>query len=297
MKLFKRKNKTLTPGFRSYKTVFRRSGRKPIVMSKRPIQAKTAGERRRLPSFKLGLFFKVGAASLVTGALSYTLFFSPLLKVEKVDVKGSSETAAEEAALSSYLQNYLGANLLLFPTEQHEDKLLADFPYLKTLELHRQVPNTIVLKVEPQSHVANVQMEENIFVVNESGIVAALGAAEEGLPFLVMEAVDSEETPEIGKSLISTDVLELLLETSSDFEAKFNMQVKEIQYLKRAREIHLLTERDFTVWLDLTQNVEEQLAKLKKSMGGLNIYEENLEYIDLRISGQNGEKIIYKLYE
>ncbi|MEK7146286.1 MAG: FtsQ-type POTRA domain-containing protein [Patescibacteria group bacterium] len=297
MKLFKRKNKTLTPGFRSYKTAFRRSGRKPI-MSKRPIQAtKSSSERRRLPSFKLALFFKVGAASLITGALSYTLFFSPLLKVEKVEVKGSSETAAEEAALSSYLQNYLGANLLLFPTGQHEDKLLEDFPYLKTLEIHRQVPGTLLLKVEPQTHVANVQMEENVFVVNEGGIVASAGALEEGLPLLFMESVDSEETPEIGKNLIEAEVLAVLLETASDFEAKFNMQVNEIHYLKRARELHLLTERNFSVWLDLTQNMEEQLSKLKKSMGGLNIYEANLEYIDLRISGQNGEKIIYKLYE
>ena len=73
------------------------------------------------------------------------------------------------------------------------------------------------------------------------------------------------------------------------------MQVLEIDYLRRARELHLLTERYFYVWLDLSQDLDKQLLKLKKALNELNIYEADLDYIDLRISGQNGEKVIYKL--
>jgi len=39
---------------------------------------------------------------------------------------------------------------------------------------------------------------------------------------------------------------------------------------------------------------EDQLKKLKKILVKLDIYKENLLYIDLRIAGANGDKIIYK---
>ena len=36
------------------------------------------------------------------------------------------------------------------------------------------------------------------------------------------------------------------------------------------------------------------LKKLKKALVKLDIYTEDLQYIDLRIAGGNGDKIIYK---
>jgi len=101
----------------------------------------------------------------------------------------------------------------------------------------------------------------------------------------------------VNQELLPPDILETLLDTKEKFEGKFNMQVMEVHYLKCARELHLFTERYFFVWIDLTQDVSAQLSKLKKSMTQLNIYEAPLEYVDLRVSGQGGEKVIYKLSE
>ena len=77
-------------------------------------------------------------------------------------------------------------------------------------------------------------------------------------------------------------------------EDKFGMRVVEVIYKKVPREIHLLTERDFYIWIDMQNPADEQLKKLKKALVKLDIYTENLEYIDLRIAGGNGDKIIYK---
>jgi len=44
----------------------------------------------------------------------------------------------------------------------------------------------------------------------------------------------------------------------------------------------------------MQQPSENQLKKLKKSLVKLDIFNEPLEYIDLRIAGGNGDKIIYK---
>ena len=101
----------------------------------------------------------------------------------------------------------------------------------------------------------------------------------------------------LNQVLLDPETLQVLLKAKSDMEAKFNIQVLEVYYLKRAREVHLFTERHFFVWIDLTQDLTLQFSKLKKAMTEINLYEDPLSYIDLRISGQNGEKVIYKLNE
>lgn len=175
------------------------------------------------------------------------------------------------------------------------------------------------------------------YVINEHGFIASIGTNLEDLPLIVMDVTGTdmdipmaseEATPEpatepaveleepvepvdtvealteedtipdsINEELIPEETLQTLLETASNFEGKFDMEVLEMHYLKRARELHLYTERYFFVWIDLTQDTELQLTKLKKALTEIDIYAAPLEYIDLRISGQNGEKVIYRLLE
>lgn len=195
---------------------------------------------------------------------------------------------------------------------------------------------TVVLETYPSVANVRVDYEDGsqqFFVINEEGYISGTGISNESLTTIVMDVTSTDATlpdteeilpPETGdateltdaseptdaaepesthhnyelnEELIAKGTLETLLETSKDFTGKFNMQILEIHYLKQARELHLLTERHFNVWIDLTQDINIQLTKLKKSLTSLNIYEANIDYIDLRISGQNGEKVIYRLNE
>ena len=72
------------------------------------------------------------------------------------------------------------------------------------------------------------------------------------------------------------------------------MKIIEIEYQVIPREVHLRTEKYFYIWLDIQKPYETQLKKLKKALVKLNIYDDELAYIDLRITGESGEKIIYK---
>lgn len=145
---------------------------------------------------------------------------------------------------------------------------------------------------------------KQFYIVNELGYIASVGITNETLPTIVMDVTgtdiplpESEDSPKVNEELVPQETLETLLEAKTDFEGKFDMQIMEVHYLKRARELHFFTERYFYVWIDLTQSVDLQLAKLKKAMSQINIYDDPLDYIDLRISGQNGEKVIYKTSE
>ena len=228
-------------------------------------------------------------------------FFTALFEIQNIDVNGEADTLDEQTAVSAYLQDYLGDNLLLLVLEAQK-ALLEQYGYLKTLDLDRDFSH-VVATLETYPAIANVRIEfedgsTQFYMINELGLVSGVGTTLESLPLIVMDVTGTDmdlSTTSINEKLIAQETLIVLLETAKDFEGKFDMQILEIRYLKQARELHLLTERNFSVWIDLTQDLAIQLAKLKKALTELNIYEAALEYIDLRISGQNGEKVIYKL--
>lgn len=316
--IFKRKRITRQPGFRSYQNL-RKNRRKPVEPKK--VQRSGHNGNGRFSSKRLGrterrqwrLWRILKLILILAGifAFIYVLFFTRAFEIRKIDLRGDESTLEEQGAVNEYLQLALGKNMLLFNTAKHEDLLLEQYPYLKDLRIGRRPLHTLIVTLQTYDHVTNIQMEyengtERFYIVNELGAIAGIGLTDDTLPTIVMDVTgtdldlaESDEVqdaqPSINQEIIDQEVMETLLKAKEDFEAKFNMQIFEMQYLKRARELHFLTERYFYVWIDLTQPVGTQLTKLKKAMTELNIYEAPLEYVDLRISGQNGEKVIYKL--
>lgn len=307
--LFKRKRRTLDAGFRSYKSS-QLSHRKPFVPKKAPLQPKQKLNRRQTTQKgRLMLALKLLLPLLLAFLLIYILFFTRLFEMQKINIKESVETLDEEAGVREYLSSYLGSNMIQFSTGKHEKALLEQYPYLKDLDIRRTLNHSLVVTLKTYDHKANIQInQENdskrFYVVNELGFIASIGSTNEQLPTIVMDVTGTDlELPEteanlaVNQEIMPKETLETLLAAKASFEARFNLQVLEVHYLKRARELHLYTERYFFVWVDLTQNVDDQFTKLKKAITELNLYDANLEYVDLRISGQNGEKIIYKLKE
>lgn len=319
LSLFKNKRRTSQAPFSSYRSV-RPLARKPFEP-----KGKAKADRERNPFLaKVVRGLKIFLFLLILIGLIYVVFLSGLFKIEKIDVKGSEATLSEQSALNKLLQEHLGKNLLFFNIGSLEDELLEQYPYLKEMDLSRDFFHTVKVTLETYPKRANIEVHFEdgsiqYYTVNELGYIAGFGQEENELPTVIMdvmgtdldlptedvapETVSEEEIyPEkpswaLNEELIEQDILKTLLSTIEDFEGRFNMQVKTTYYLKQARELHLYTERDFYVWIDLTQDTNLQLTKLKKALSVLNINEAPLDYIDLRISGQNGEKVIYKLIE
>lgn len=328
---FKRKRRTRLASFTSYKST-QVSSRKPFVPKVTPLNKSRNGtdrkERKRNETKgRFFWYFKAFAALTAVLGLLYLIFFTTVFEIQSIEVNGEADTAQEQAAIKETLQDFLGDNMLFFDGSNQEKALLETYTYLKNIEINRDFFHKIVVTLETYPSVANVRMEfENgssqYYVINEHGFIASIGTNLENLPLIVMdvtgtdmdipmpnEATETSESSEISEEiektmpdsineeLIPEETLRNLLETSTSFEGRFDMELLEIHYLKRARELHLYTERYFFVWIDLTQDTELQLTKLKKAMAEINIYSDPLEYIDLRISGQNGEKVIYKFLE
>jgi len=296
---FKRRRRTLNANFSSYRNL-RLSNRKPFE----PKTTVRSPRKGFWPKVRRFLQILAGLAALI--GLLYVLLFTNLFEIQKIDVEGGNDTLEEQSSLNTTLQAYLGKSLLTLNTSQIESELLLQYPYLLSLDVRRSFFHTLTVVLETYPKAANIRIDfedgtQQIFVINGEGTIATSGEADKNLPTIVMDTAPAvSPSPAaapyaINQELVPKEQLETLLDSAKNFEGKFNMKILEIHYLKQARELHLITERHFTVWLDLTQDVNLQLTKLKKALTSINIYEADLDYIDLRISGQNGEKVIYHL--
>ncbi|MFA5792656.1 MAG: hypothetical protein WC897_02165 [Candidatus Gracilibacteria bacterium] len=301
LSLFRRKRRTGNSNFSSYRMVSSRT-RKPF--NPKPTKQARSKERTGLFAKALRILKLILILALILGGI-YILFLTNTFEIQKVDVEGGEDTLEEQTALNTKLQEYLGENLFLVKSSILEESLIKEYPYLKTISVNKIPLHTLKITLETYTKIANIRIDledgsNKYFVINEKGYIVGTEAIE-SLPLIIMDvngsSIDLQNGPTINEELIAKDTLETLLATAKNFEDKFDMQILEIHYRKQAREIHLYTERYFYIWLDLTGDIDTQLIKLKKSLSVINIYEANLEYVDLRISGQNGEKVIYMLRE
>lgn len=233
-------------------------------------------------------------AAGVLGLFIYASFFSNYLRVQHIVYAGGDQSY--NALLEPVLQPFLGKHFFLIPVPNLERDILQKFPNdLQSIDVSRRLPGTLSVKYRPFPNALNlVVKKENIqrkFILNARGIVTAEDSEDPALPYLTAPLNDF---PKIRSGIFDSELIAKMVTAYTVFTEKFGMKVPEVIYLKREREIHLRTEKGFSVWMDITQEIEPQLFKLKRALHKLDIYHQPLQYIDLRISGQTGDKVIFR---
>lgn len=253
----------------------------------------------RRPNPTLTRFKKIFFLLLLTGGIGffiYGMIFSDFFNIKDIIVNNKNfENESISNQVKNTLKTSIGKNIFLLKIEGLESKLLNIFPELEKITIDKDYPNTLSVEFLEYPLVANVINESNIikknYILNSIGFAIKEDLEDQNLPYI---KIKTDEPINPKKAVIEKAILNYILEAKTYFEDKFGMKIKEIQYKPVPRELHLLAERDFYIWLDIQKSYEDQFKKLKKAIVKLDIYKENLEYIDLRIAGNNGDKIIYK---
>lgn len=242
-----------------------------------------------------GIFTFIIVTALIVLAI-YTIFFSNYFRIKNINILKQTfdnETLAKE--ITNTLETFIGKNIIFTETNEIEAKIISYFPELEEINVNKNYPNTLEIEFKEYPLVANIintsSTIKKSYIINSIGYAIKENYEDPNLPNI---KIDSDEPISTQSPVLEPNKLTYILDSIKYFEEKFGMAIKEIHYKPIAREIHLLTEKDFFIWLDIQRPFEEQLKKLKKSLVKLDIYTEPLEYIDLRIAGTNGHKLIYK---
>ena len=289
-KMFRKKRKTLKYRFKH--------GKSPLAYKN---NASPMGFQRanKKPSKFLKKIQKLFTLTVIGGVLIlglYGIFFAGYFNIKEITISNQnfdSETMSEE--LKSNLSNTIDKNIIFLDTAEVENQIIKSFPEMEKISVSKDYPSTLTVEFFQYELVANVVSENNnikkSYIINSIGYPIKEDFENPALPYI---RIKSDEPINTEKPLIESKKLHYILNTITYFQDKFGMTIKEVEYKAIAREIHLLTERDFSIWIDTQKPAEDQLKKLKKALVKLDIHTENLDYIDLRIAGTNGDKIIYK---
>lgn len=226
----------------------------------------------------------------------YLIFFSSFFEITKITTEKSGN-AVSGSALSPFLDKLRGKNLLFVSTDELTTELEQTFKNeILLVTMKKSYPNRIIVKVDEYPAVANFRVitPENTqkFVLNQIGYSILQNYEQKDLPVLVLKA--PKLFPLQKSILIPEEKFKPIVLALQKFPSMFGLKIVRADWKKTERELHLQTERNFAVWLDLTADIEKQLLKLKQALPKLDIQKESLEYIDLRIAGGENEKVILK---
>jgi hypothetical protein len=228
--------------------------------------------------------------------ITYTTLFTDIFVIKKILVfEGEQEsTNLQIRRISEPLRN---RNIFLFSKKELLDSIIKRVDNLNNLRVIKTYPDTVTIQYNKYNDVANVvnligrAKVRKSFILNQNGVLVEQDKISSTLPTI---NVESEKAYNVNDKIISIADLNYILESRDYYEEKFNMKISEIKYLPIPKEVRLRTERGFEVWIDMIVDYKEQLNKLKNAIPKINLYEGELEYIDLRIQSAQGQKIIYR---
>lgn len=241
---------------------------------------------------KLGV---IAAAIIAILGFMYVLFFSPLFIVTRVQIEKSGASVTADR-LQPFIDEIKNRNILFVNGDRISDDLISSFPKeILYVTVKKSFPQRVTLKIDEYPLAVNFHINTpkgvQKLVINQIGFVVAQNVDFKDIPTLEMSA--EKELPIAEGTILSDDKLKPILTSFTKFQELFGIKVIAGEWRKIERELHLKTEKKFEVWLDLTQDVTGQLSKLKRSLPKLDIYNEKLSYIDLRIAGTNNERVYF----
>jgi len=245
----------------------------------------------------LALFFII----ILSVTSVYSLFYSDFFKVKEVQFfEDDIQINENEKIKDIFREQVFLKNIITTDLNPLKQAITDNFPEYETIRFEKKYPQTLIVKADKYATIANFlniisnpdgTKIQKKFQINSHGILTNENEEIPELPYLVMQ---TKEALKLKSNPIDQENLKNILQSINLFEEKFGMQVIEAEYFAIEREVHLKTEKLFWVWLDLTRPLLGQVDKLKKALPKLDIYKTPLQYIDLRISGPNAEKVIYK---
>lgn len=247
-------------------------------------------------SAKIGHFAVSVSILTLIGFLIFLIFFSGFFTVKEIDLKEKNiENQQIIEQVRKILKASMGENILFIDTLALETKILKNISELQKVEISKNLPSSLEVDFEQYPLAANIVNEspnlKKSYIINSMGFVIKEDFEDTKLPYI---RIKSDQVINPKKAVIDNKKLTYIIDATKYFQDKFGMRIVEVEYKPIAREIRLLTEREFRLWLDIQIPFEDQFRKLKKALVKLDIYKDSLDYIDLRIAGGNGDKIIYK---
>jgi cell division protein FtsQ len=212
----------------------------------------------KLSAFVAGL----GGISLLFVTLYSYLLTSPYIRLEQVDIVGVDEGLKED------LQERVGLNFelsLLAIDVDEVQKKLEQHPWVRAVEVEKQFPHSLFIRVEKEEPRAIVAAEK-LFYMNRYGRVFKEVGPNEAADFPIITGVSSDEPDRQKQLAFSLKVLQFLDSQKDPWS------------LRNLSEIHVKKDGDVALYFSFlpaavrlrAQDLESKMEELKRVVDHLN---------------------------
>jgi len=237
---------------------------------------------------QLGKLFKtsilISVLFIVMGIFVVFAIFSPYFHLKKISVVRDNPNLDIEQIEKS-LEEFYGKNLLFLSDASIREKLMSDFPEFRSLKTSEKWPSEMELQIvvsPPRFNLLNTETA-NFSVISEDGVILQ-EEPDENLP--TIKVFQYEKPIQIRTKFLKKDDIEKIIIAEKFLEEEVELPLNATHLLWSAREIHLVSQQEMEIWIDLELPVEEQLQKLILSQEQIGLYSKSFEHIDLRIPKQ-----------
>lgn len=284
-----------------------------VVQRRRTLRRKYARERMTRAVQRLQRRISITPRSIaiagvllgvsVVIAVVAVVIFSPLVTVQEIRVQRSDPRIDFEQVQNALTPLY-GRRLPLLAASEVRTLLRQAIPDLNTVDVHKQYPNGLALRLSLDPVVAKLRIVDPDGATLDTGTgtdVIADYLTNHGLYVLyrpsqvgsgsalsVIDVVDWGVRPAPWSPLIDEDMLTAMRRAEVALTDQFGSVVQSRSIYLRAREFHLHLDK-FAVWMDIRSPLSEQLDRLRifLEVAGPDAAQ---RYVDLRIK----DKVVYR---
>lgn len=259
---------------------------------------------KKQSDFSWGKFFKKMFFWLLFlafwGVCGWVLLFSDYTKIKKVEIISQQVDENKLQEISDNLMtekwfNYIPKdNFFLFPRKTFTEKIENDFKLVREVEFENKFPNKIKIEIEERQNVAIWCSREKCWLLDEEGeLFYLLQPGEKDDRFKEYQIIIDESYSEVeqGQKIESSGLLEFIKTVEELVESQVGLKIKRKVQVPAlvSEEVRFEVEGEgWQIYLNLNEEASSQVTLLKEVLeSSISSQErENLNYIDLRVSGK-----------
>lgn len=158
--------------------------------------ARRSRYNRRRRQGRFSFLYKILVFVVICGAIAVALAL--FFKVDKVTVTGNSRYSADKIVEAAGIQT--GDNMFFLNKYHASEQITAALPYIETVRISRQLPDTLVVAVTECTAPAAVQQDGKLWLLSGDGKIVDCKAATDTGKYAVVKGLSLLE-PQVGTAI------------------------------------------------------------------------------------------------
>lgn len=220
--------------------------------------------------------------------LFYFLVFSTTFQIKEIKISGNQKVSTE--SLENFIREKISQQILFFSSKniflinlnKINEAIFKKFPQVVKVNFKRNLPNTLIVKIEERKPTAIFCQNETCFFIDKEGIIF-----EEIIDFkpqqLVVRNITLLKELKLGEEIVEKELISQILEIESKIKNELKIPLNEILIVSEDK-LNFKTSESWEIYFNPQKDINWQLTKLRLVLEKEIPLEKrkNLEYIELR---------------